>query len=202
MMASHKSNEWEWQGKKYKIKPSQIITSAKSIAEKAGQNISRQNIRSAIAKFKKYEFLTMNSTKQGMLITIENWDFYQSKEDSPTKEPTNDQPTGNHYQECKELKNKEYVQMAEQLWSIYPKKKGKAKAMAKIPKLLKEFSYEELERAITRYRDETKDTNTQYIKQGDTFFSTGYVDYLDANYQPTENDGSQEDDPYAHLETL
>jgi hypothetical protein len=202
MMASHKDNEWEWQGRQHKIKPGQMITSAKSIAEKAGKNISRQNIRSAIAKFKKYGFLTTESTKQGMLITIDNWDFYQSKEDNPTKKPTNAQPTGNHYQECKALKKKEYVQMAEQLWSIYPKKKGKAKAMANIPKLLKQFSYEELERAITRYREETKNTDTQYIKQGDTFFNTGYVDYLDANYQEADKEEPQDNDPYSHLEIL
>ena len=35
LMADHKGNEWEWQGKKHITKLGQFITSLKSIAEKS-----------------------------------------------------------------------------------------------------------------------------------------------------------------------
>ena len=69
------------------------------------------------------------------------------------------------------------------MWSKYPKKKGKATAYKKIPKLLKEYSLEELTRCVDRYRKEVQGKEKQFIKQGDTFFNSGYVDYLDENYE-------------------
>ena len=71
------------------------------------------------------------------------------------------------------------------LWSKYPNKKGKAKAYKKMHKLLKEYSLEELTRCVDRYRKEIQiqGIEKQFIKQGDTFFNSGYVDYLDENYE-------------------
>ena len=77
LMADHQSNEWEWNGKTFRTEPGQMVTSANSIIEKCGKGISRQNVRSSLERFKKYEFLTMDSTKTGMLITIVNWRSYQ-----------------------------------------------------------------------------------------------------------------------------
>ena len=105
MLASHKENEWEWNGKKFTVKPGQFVTSAKSIMEKCGEGISRQNIRTALVKFEKYDFLTIQSTKQGILVTIVNWELYQSVEGELTKELTNSQPTGN--QQVTTIKNDE-----------------------------------------------------------------------------------------------
>lgn len=73
----------------------------------------------------------------------------------------------------------------DEIWSLYPKKKGKATAYKKIPKLIKEYSLEEIKRCVNRYNAEikAKGTDMQFIKQGDTFFNSGYVDYLDENYK-------------------
>lgn len=90
LMADHEGNEWEWQGKKYKTEPGQFITSLKSIAEEAGKGISIQNVRTSLNKFKKYEFLTYESTKTGRLITIVNWHIYQGVEDEPNNEDNKD----------------------------------------------------------------------------------------------------------------
>ena len=54
----------EWQGKKFTIKPGQFITSLKSIRENAGSGISIQNVRTALERFEKYEFLTSKSTNK------------------------------------------------------------------------------------------------------------------------------------------
>lgn len=99
-MANHLGREWEWKGKQFKANPGEFVTSVNSIIEKSGTGITRQNVRSALKKFEKYGFLTYESTKTGMLVTIVNWGVYQGKNfegnQDTNQEVTNDQPTGNH----------------------------------------------------------------------------------------------------------
>ncbi len=95
LMANHDLKEWEWQGKKFKVNPGQFVTSIGSIIKECGKGISTQNIRSALARFKKLEFLTNESTKTGRLITIINWGSYQHQDKKPTKKPTDSQQRGN-----------------------------------------------------------------------------------------------------------
>ncbi|WP_035796288.1 hypothetical protein [Clostridium akagii] len=85
LMANHKDKEWEWKDKKFKAKPGQFITSLNSIVKKCGKGISIQNVRTALDRFKKYEFLTYESTKTGRLITIVNWGLYQELKDNANK---------------------------------------------------------------------------------------------------------------------
>lgn len=94
-MASHKENEWEWNNEKYTIQPGQFITSLKSIVEKSGLGISIQNVRTALVKFEKYEFLTSKSTNKNRLITITNWGLYQSQNDELTSNSTSNQQATN-----------------------------------------------------------------------------------------------------------
>lgn len=103
-MASHKGREWEWKGKQFKAEPGMLVTSLESISIKCGKGISVQNVRSAITKFKKYEFLTEEVTKTGRLITILNWGLYQSS-DYTTNKDTNNQLTNDQQSTNKEVTN-------------------------------------------------------------------------------------------------
>mgnify|MGYP000931473147 CR=1 FL=1 len=94
-MANHKEKEWEWNGEVFKADKGQFITSLDSIVQKCGKGISVQNVRTALKRFERYEFLTNKSTKTGRLITIVNWELYQAKDEVLTKESTDDQQTGN-----------------------------------------------------------------------------------------------------------
>ena len=98
-MANHSGREWEWKGKQFKAEPGMLVTSLESICDKSGKGISIQNVRSALTKFEKYEFLTQEVTKTGRLITVVNWGLYQgTKEEGnkqTNKEPTNDQQSTN-----------------------------------------------------------------------------------------------------------
>src|SRR5690554_3954174 len=58
LMANHADNEWEFKGERYVCKPGQFITSLERIAKKSGKGISIQNVRTALKRFEKYEFLT------------------------------------------------------------------------------------------------------------------------------------------------
>jgi len=115
-MASHKDNQWIWQGKKFVLKPGQFITSLKSLMKATG--CSSQVTRSSLKKFENLEFLTNLSTKTGRLITIVNWDSYQLDK-IPTNIPSNKaltkvQQSSNTYQECKNVRSKEVkVQQAD-----------------------------------------------------------------------------------------
>lgn len=98
-MANHEGREWEWQGKQFKADPGEFVTSVNSIMNKAGKGISRQNVRTALEKFKKYDFLTYQSTKTGLLVNIVNWGDYQGKNDLTNQainhEVTNRSPSPN-----------------------------------------------------------------------------------------------------------
>ena len=77
----------------------------------------------------------------------------------------------------------------DELWKLYPRKHGKAIAYKKIPKLIEKYGYEQIERCVNRYVEEIKNMKIekQYMKYGSTFFTSGYVDYLDENYITEEN---------------
>ncbi|MBO3323473.1 helix-turn-helix domain-containing protein [Clostridium perfringens] len=83
----------------------------------------------------------------------------------------------------------------EEIWSLYPLKKGKANAIKKIPKLLKEHGKEQIIRCIERYVEEIKKENKskEFILHGSTFFNGRYMDYLDCNYQEDITTKSKEE---------
>nr|WP_319510183.1 hypothetical protein [uncultured Draconibacterium sp.] len=81
LMANHKVNEWEWKGERFEVKPGEFVTSLESIKNEAGKGISIQNVRSALNRFKKLEFLTEKSTKSGRVITVCNWESYQDNKE-------------------------------------------------------------------------------------------------------------------------
>ena len=82
IMANHEENEWEWKGEKCKVGKGQFITSLESITKKCGKGVSVQNVRTALKRFEKYEFLTNESTNKNRLITIVNWVSYQGNEEN------------------------------------------------------------------------------------------------------------------------
>lgn len=117
--------EWRKDGK---LKPGQVFTTRKELAELTG--LTDRQIRTAIEHIttptnKTTSPATIKTTNKGMLITIENWRFYQTnpratdqRSDQPNDQP-NDQPT--LYKEEEEVKEgangtelKEFVPMPEE----------------------------------------------------------------------------------------
>lgn len=102
LMANHEPNQWEWKGKKYTVKAGEFITSLEKIVARCGKGITIQNVRSALKRFEKLQFLTNESTKQNRLIKIENWSLYQSRENQPNK-ATNKEVTKTQQRPNKEV---------------------------------------------------------------------------------------------------
>ncbi len=112
LMANHEGRQWEWQGQQYYAGPGQFVTSLSKIAEKAGPGISMQNVRTALKRFEKFNFLTNQSTKVNRLITIVNWGFYQENPNEPNK-ATNSQLTKSQQRANKELTTNKNVRNKE-----------------------------------------------------------------------------------------
>lgn len=104
----------------------------------------------------------------------------------------NENVNRNQTRKGKESKGKENNNMCkadalalfETLWKMYPNKKGKAQITDKDKQKLLEIGLEEMTRAIDRYK-KYLDANKDWLKpkNGSTFFHSGYVDYLDGNYE-------------------
>lgn len=111
-MANWQENDWEWQGKKFKAKPGQVVTSLQKIAERCGEGVSIKQVRTALTRFEGYGFLANQSTNRNRLITIVNWDFYQGEpETRASKRAGKGQAEGKQratIEEGKERKNNTY----------------------------------------------------------------------------------------------
>lgn len=70
----------------------------------------------------------------------------------------------------------------ESLWKLYPNKKGKGQISDSKKQALYKIGLEELSRAIDRYLADLKKDEWRKPQNASTFFNSGYVDYLDANY--------------------
>jgi biotin operon repressor len=89
LKANHK--EGVWQG--HTIKRGQLITGRHTIREETG--ISEQSIKTCLKHLKKTGEINQLTNHQFSVITICNYESYQSDSEKSTNELTNDQPTPN-----------------------------------------------------------------------------------------------------------
>lgn len=109
--------------------------------------------------------------------------------------------------EIEKDKNKKYIvhearALFEKLWKLYPLKRGKGQVSNTAKKRLLDIGYDEMLRAIARYKADLQRETWRKPQNGSTFFNSGYVDYLDENYdgkggmdkngEPGENTGTRE----------
>ncbi|WP_145994512.1 hypothetical protein [Peptostreptococcus faecalis] len=76
------------------------------------------------------------------------------------------------------------------IWKLYPEKKGKINAIKSIGKLLKEYTVEEIEKAIERYKQYVSSKRSTGFElryqHGSSFFNKGIYDYLGDDIEDTE----------------
>lgn len=171
LMVNHEEAEWEWQGNKFKVKPGQKITSLDSIAKEAGKGITIQNIRTALVKFEKYGFLTNQSTKTGRLITIENWELYQSKEENQQSEqqrPNKELTPNKNNKNDKNIYNAHF----DTFWEKYPRKTAKAAAKKVFDKLkVDDELLNQILEALEIQKQSKQWSDKQYIPYAATFIN-------------------------------
>lgn len=108
-----------------------------------------------------------------------------SEKDNNSNSNTNNKKKKNTKSEDFKFKSKDHEEAFKEIWSLYPNKKGIAKARERINKLLDRISKDELIRCVQRYKAECikEKRENKYIQQGSTFFNGPYEDYLDCNYE-------------------
>jgi hypothetical protein len=141
----------------------------------------------------KNQSIAIKSNNKYSLISVVNWAFYQiekynSDSYSDNTLTTNGQQidtnkNGNKGKNDKKSISKDILADFETLWQLYPKKEGKGRVSKTQKEKLAKIGLEEMTRAIERYKQAKAGKDKQYLQNGSTFFNSGYVDYLDANYQ-------------------
>ena len=89
------------------------------------------------------------------------------------------------------INNEQISKEFDVLWKMYPNKKGKDKALSYYQKARKSgTTFEEVEQGIKNYCKEiqVKQTSTQYIKHGSTWFNNkGWLDNYDFTFDASAN---------------
>lgn len=86
----------------------------------------------------------------------------------------------------KAQRTKDANALFEYLWNLYPKKRGKGNVSATQKKKLLKIGKDDMEQAIRNYLEEinNRGTDMKFVKNGSSFFNSGYIDYLPENYTP------------------
>ena len=117
LMAQHSPSKWRGET----IMPGQLLTGRKKLAEATG--LSEQNIRTSLNRLKSTSELTIKKTNKYSIISITNWDKYQTANQQANQQLTSNQPATNHIQECKKEKN-ENIEPAVRAFEVVAKKRG------------------------------------------------------------------------------
>lgn len=88
----------------------------------------------------------------------------------------------------------------ERLWSLYPLKRGKAQVSKANKMHLLDIGFDEFQRAIDRYKADLDNETWRKPQNGSTFFNSGYIDYLDANYVPCEQKNEHKKDSFTDFQ--
>ena len=183
--ATHKDMDVLFKSKRITLKPGQLITGRKSIAKKL--DISESKVHRVLKMLEIEQQIEQQTSNKNRLIAIVGWNEYQSCEQQIEQQVNNNRTTSeqqvNTNKNIKNIKNNTLVDFFDQIWKLYPKKEGKGQVSLTQKKKLYNIGLEEMTRAIERYKKAKEGTDRKYLQNGSTFFNSGYVDYLDANYE-------------------
>jgi hypothetical protein len=84
MECNWKEGWGRFQGEEVKVKPGQLLTSRKHLADCSG--LGKNTVRKTLTKLEKDDMINCERTNQGTRITVLNWSKYQENEDGGTSE--------------------------------------------------------------------------------------------------------------------
>lgn len=129
----------------------------------------------------KKEYLLVDVDKNSKNVVINS--IYDGR--NPISDTTNGQSREKkRKEEIKTMCRADAHALFEGLWQMYPVKKGKGQVSDAQKMKLSEIGFDEMSRALERYKKYVEDTDYLHYQNGSTFFNSGYIDYLDANYTP------------------
>ena len=166
--ASHKKTSFIINGKIITVNRGQLIFGIHKCAAHTGITVKR--IRARMALLETHGYLMRKRATKYSIITICNYDQYQSVEKEEGQAKGKQRAT---YKNNKNVKKKTYTQQAEEIYSAYPKKADKNNSLKSIQKLLDSGETKEtLLRAINNYNAQIKSRGTErdFIIQSNNFF--------------------------------
>lgn len=212
LSASHSDAKIMSEGRPIEIPRGSVLTSILKLSDRWGW--SKGKVKRYFDDLENDNMITTRRTNRWTIVNIVNYGIYNDKpsKDEPTDEPSyepTDEKQTDHIQQlkqCKQYNNNIYgdsdgksqaddkhfaSDWFEACWKAYPRKKGKGQVKdATKKRLAKDVGLEQMLRCIERYKAEMVGKDEQYVMYGSTFFNSGYVDYLDENYDsapmPTE----------------
>ena len=143
----------------------------------------RSAVTSALNELQEHGYFYRNEVRQsGKFVGVENVISETQIAEKPIAEkPISEKPISENHRQLNTNKSntnksnkKEIDTEFEQLWKIYPKKQGKAKALEYYRKARKDgVTFDQVRIGIEAYADyiEATQTEDRYIKHGSTFFS-------------------------------
>ena len=189
------------------IKAGQFVSSITRISAETG--LTESQVRTALKKLKDTGYISTKSTNKCTMYTVNGYEKYidcgqvveaTAEENKTVENGTKmeqtverkmEQTDENAKKTCEKLKenceksNKKAVnECFGRLWKQYPNKRGKEQVSDAKKKVLYQIGEEHIQRALKRYLDGLeKDASWRKPQNGSTFFNSGYVDYLDENYE-------------------
>lgn len=139
----------------------------------------------------KYHEIKKKRSEAGKKGMAKRWGKNNTDITNDNNSYNNDITKNNKGKESKVKENKDiYSAFFEKVWSLYPNKVGKGKISDTKKKEIYKLG-DEFERCISRYIKHVEERRNSGFKDlkyqnGSTFFNSGYVDYLDKNYQDKE----------------
>ena len=212
MLANYRDKQILFNGKVLTIERGSFVSSITKLADR--WKMDRRTAKAFLDILKSDGMITYTCTKHCTTIYIVNYSKYQGFadfEEEPDVQPDVQPDVHNiRNKESKESKEEniysanssskpsksEVDAFFETVWNLYPVKKGKGQVSAAKRTALYAVGLEEMKRAIDRYmHDLKKDASWRKPQNGSTFFNSGYVDYLDKNYEPMSRGGRNGTDP-------
>lgn len=153
------------------------------------ENVKEGSIKNVIDWLKKEKMITTQKTTRGMILTVLNYETYQSQKEhrkdtvNPMGRNTEriqkghrkDTISNNVNNENNERRNKRRF---EEIWLLYPNKDGKKSAMRHFLASVKTVKdWEDINKALANYL-ESKRVKDGYIKNGSTWFNN-WRDWID-----------------------
>lgn len=186
------------------IKAGQFVSSTTRISAETG--LTESQVRTALKKLKDTGYISTKSTNKYTIYTVNEYQKYidcgqvaettteENKvvENGTKMEQPVEQPEEDAKETCEKSNKKAINDCFERLWKQYPNKRGKGQVSDAKKKVLYQIGEEHIQRALKRYLDGLeKDASWRKPQNGSTFFNSGYVDYLDENYEKPPEPKSQ-----------
>lgn len=189
LIANHEESRFVLGNQIIEAKRGDVITSEVKLSERWGW--SRKKVRDYLALLENDSMIVKKTDSKKTVLTLVNYSVWQNsqtaKEHQKDSESTAEEQQKDIINNSNNLNNynnqNNITVFFESLWKLYPRKEGKGQVSNAQKKKLAKIGFEEMSRAIERYKQTQEGTDRKFIQKGSTFFNSGYVDYLDANYQ-------------------